>query len=195
MPAWSEQDQEELSKIAHADAGGMDATPDSLAYVQKELHDHFHNWERALGLAASTSGEVTRAETVTNNVAPFQIDAGNDTWGSWVQILGSGDTPAITGQLSFDLHKLNIVAVQVANVVYFIQIAFGATAAGALSAGTYTDIVFIPQSANGRPVAIPFRAARMDAGTKVWARCLARGTNTSTLDFYHVMHEYPVAAG
>ncbi|GAG40607.1 unnamed protein product, partial [marine sediment metagenome] len=134
---------------------GLLGVNNSLAYRVHEIERHFHNYERWFGLAAAPNGEIHRADTITDNVAPFQIDAGNNTWGTWVQVLGSADTPDITGSTHYDPHKIDIVGAQVANVVYFVQLAYGASGAAGLSAGTYSDIVFIPQSANGRPAAIP----------------------------------------
>lgn len=184
-------DMSDVSKIDSAATDGLAGVSNSLAYRVHEIERHFHGWERWMGLAASPSGETHRADSIVDNVNPFVIDAGNNTWGSWVQILGSSDTPVDTGMVKYDLHQIDIVAAETANVVYFIQIAFGETAAGALTAGTYTELVFIPQSANGRPAPIPMISRRQNAGTKAWARNLARGTNTATLSFYIGLHEYP----
>jgi len=184
-------DTSEIAKIDSAATDGLLGTDDSLAYRVNEIERHFHTWERWFGLAASPSGETHRADRITTNPAPFVIDAGNNDWGSWVQILGSDDTPADVGMAYYDLHELDIVAAETANVVYFIQLSFGATAAAGLSAGTYIEFPFIPQSANGRPAPIPMICRRLAAGTKAWARNLCRGTNTSTLSFYFGLHEYP----
>lgn len=178
-------------KVDNAATDGLAGTSNSLAYRVHELERHFHNYERWFGLAAVPNGEVHRADTITDNVEPFQIDAGNDTWGSWVQVMGSSDTPNITDSTHYDPHQIDIVAVETANVVYFVQLGYGASGAASLTAGTYTEFVFIPQSANGRPAAIAVLMRRATAGTLVWARTLARGTNTSTLDFYIGIHEYP----
>ena len=181
---------DETDKIDIAAGTGLSGADDSVSYAIGETDRHVHHYARAFGLAAVPNGEIHVADEITSNPAPFQIDAGNDDWGAWVQVLGSSDTPSIAGSAKFDAHRLTIVSVQTANVTYFIQIAVGTSGAAALAAGTYTDLVFRPQSVNGRPAPIPLGMRRADAGTKSWARNLARGENTATLSFYLEVHEY-----
>jgi len=175
-------------KIDDLATAGLTGVHNSLAYRIQEIESHFHGYRRAYGLAAVPAAETHRADEITTNPGPFVIDAGNDTWGAWVQVFGSSDTPS--GWAYFDPHKISIVAVETANVVYFVQIAAGTSGAAGLAAGTYSDIVFTPQSVNGRPAAIEVGMARSAAATKIWARNLARGTNTATLSFYLEMHGY-----
>ena len=175
-------------KIDDLAVAGMLGVSDSLAYKQHEVERHLHSYQRAYGLAAAPAGTTHRADTITSSPDPFVIDAGNDTWGTEVCIFGSTDTPA--AWVYYDPHKIALTAVETANIVYFIQIIAGASAAAGLSAGTYTDLVFTPQSANGRPAAIDIGMERQAAGTLLWARNLARGTNTATLSFYIKMHGY-----
>jgi len=171
-------------KIDDLATAGLTGVYGSLAHRIAEVERHIHGYRRCFGLAAVPAAETHRAD----EPAPFVIDAGNDTWGDWVQIFGSSDTPS--GWLYFDPHKLSITAVETANVTYFIQIAAGTSGAAGLAAGTFSDMVFTPQSVNGRPAAIEIGIARQAAATKVWARNLARGENTATLSFYLEMHGY-----
>lgn len=65
------------------------------------------------------------------------------------------------------------------------------TASGGQPIDHTTEAHRSPRSANGRPAPIPIGMHRRDAGTLIWARNLARGTNTATLSFYLEIHEYP----
>lgn len=180
----------ETDKIDSAATDGLSGTSDSLAYRVNEIERHFHNYERWFGLAAIPDAEVHRADSITDNPSPFVMDAGNDTWGAWLQVLGSSDTPAIAGSAKYDFHKMDIITVERANATHFIQVAVGASGAAALAAGTYTEFVFRPQSVQGRAAPIPFLDRRMDVGTKAWTRVLSKGQNTGTVEFYLGLHEY-----
>jgi hypothetical protein len=70
------------------------------------------------------------------------------------------------------------------------QIGFGASGAAALAAETYTDFTFHPLAAGVTGDPLPIRTRRVDNGTKVWVRVLAKGQNTGTMDFYFAMHPY-----
>lgn len=182
--------ENELSKIDKLAVSGLLGTNNSLAYKVHEIEKHFHNYERWFGLSPSPSGEVKRADLLATTVAPFQIDAANNDWGSWLQILGSSDTPTNIGgtYTKFDLHSVQVVANERAQP-YYVQFAFGDTAAGALTAGTYTSMV-IACPATNTDEAFKIMMNRVNAGTKAWARCKCVGQNTATLDFYFGIHEY-----
>jgi len=168
---------------------GLSATSDSIGYKITEVERHFHSYERWLGAAVTPSGETNIADPIGTSTSAFQIDAENDDWGSWVQIIGSADTPVISGSTHFDLHRLLFTATE-RNAVYFVQVGAGASGAAALSAGTYTEAVFLPSSnlVDSGPVDINIR--RQTATTKVWARTYCPGQNTATIDFYVGLHEY-----
>lgn len=176
------------AQIDRAATDGLTGVKDSTAYRVNEIERHFHHYGRTYGLAAVPDAELHRADEVTTDPEPFVIDAGNDAWGAWVQVFGSTDTPA--GWEYFDPGEISIVAAETANVVYLIQLAAGTSGAAGLAAGTYSDRVFTPQSANGRPAALRFGLRRQAAGTKLWMRTLCRGTNTSELDIYIDLHGY-----
>jgi hypothetical protein len=178
----------DLSRIDTNATLGLAGTNNSLAYRVHEIERHLHGYRRGYGLAAVPAGETHRADTITTSPAPFVIDAGNDTWGTAIQIFGSDDTPA--GWTYWDPHKISIVTVETANVTYLIQVIAGATAAAGITAGTYSDIVFRPQSVQGRPAALEVGFRRVAADAKLWARTWARGQNTATLSFYLEIHGY-----
>jgi len=172
---------------------GMAGTYNSLAYRVHEIEKHLHNSEDWFGQHASPSGEVTIANDVTTGpLSPFQVDAGNNAWGAWVQILGSGDTPPAVRptMVKFDLHKIQVVDSETNDVHCFIQIAYGATGAVALNAGDYTTIAYTTVANKATEVAVLFMIPRIAVGVKVWARIMALGEDTMTLDFYFGLHGY-----
>lgn len=177
-------------KIDDAATDGLSGVSNSTAYRTHEVERHFHSRERWLGAAVTPNGEIHVADEIGVSKTAFQLDAGNNDWGSWVQILGSSDTPIISGSVKFDPHRVVITAVENANSVYFIQFAQGESGAAALAAGNYSDTVI--QLTNTAPRGQPFvvQSRRINAGTKAWARCLCVGQNTSTIDFYFGLHEY-----
>ena len=74
---------------------------------------------------------------------------------------------------------------------YFIQMTRGDSGAAGLAAGTYTELVYesdsVGQKASG---IIRIQTGRAPAGSKLWARCMCPGQNTSEFKFYIGIHEY-----
>jgi len=165
---------------------GLLGVVDSLAYKVAEIERHLHGWERRYG-AAVTQSATHKMDSISdgNAVVPFRMDAGTSDWGEFVQIIGSGDTT-----LRHDLHNLAIVAAEGANKTWFIQMGYGATGAEMITDGTYSELVFTPQSVNGRPASLPIMQRRAPAGSLGWVRCLCRNTVTQWLDFYVGLHFY-----
>ena len=50
------------------------------------------------------------ADRITDVTTSFQADAGNLVWGSWLQVLGSNDTPVRAGKTMFDFHEILVVS-------------------------------------------------------------------------------------
>ena len=169
---------------------GLDGNHDSIAYKVEEIERHFHSYERWFAAAAVPSGEAHIADSITTSDTAFQMDAGIDQWGEWLQILGSTDTPAISGSAKYDLHRIYVVAVENANATHLVQIGFGASGAQALTNKTYTELVFRPQTVQGAETVLSMQSRREDATTKAWIRCWVSGASTSTVDFFFGLHEY-----
>ncbi len=176
-------------KIDSAVTLGLAGTNNSLAYRTHEIERHFHSYERWFETAAVANGEIHVADAIGGGSGAFQVDANNAGWGTWVQILGSSDTPAITGDVKFDVHQITVTAAE-RNEVYFIQIAIGASGAAALAAGAYTEFVYEPLVANVSAAPSRIQMRRQDVGDKTWARCMCPGQDTATLDFFFGLHEY-----
>ena len=97
--------QTEVNKITETATLGLGETYNSLAYRVAEIERHLHSGARWYEKATTPSGETHVADRIGVGAGAFQIDAGNDDWGSWVQILGSSDTPAEVGKAYFDPHQ------------------------------------------------------------------------------------------
>ncbi len=72
----------------------------------EQVERHHHNRERWFGVAAAPSGITNGGDS--DVMAPYVPDAGNDAWGAWVLLLGTADTPSITGMTKVDPHQLFI---------------------------------------------------------------------------------------
>lgn len=152
---------------------------DSIYSAVKEIERHLHSAGSWFEKATTPSGETHVADRIGSGAGAFRIDAGDDDWGAWVQILGDTDTPARSNQLYFDPHEMVISAAE-RTAVYFIQFARGASGAAAFAAGIYTEVVIDTTN----------RAGGYITGSKLWARCMCPGQNTATIDFYIGIHEY-----
>lgn len=177
-------------KIDELTTNGLDGVSGSIAYRVHEIDRHIHSYERWAEAAAVPVGETHVADRLCTGAGAFQADAGNDDWGTWLQILGTADTPAIAGNVKFDLHKISILAQERINTEYCIQIAYGTSGAVALAAEAYTE--FSIKTGGGNTIITPVRiqARRIAVGTKIWLRLNCPGQNTATLDFKIGLHEY-----
>jgi hypothetical protein len=190
-PTWTQQTANEVAKIDSLASGGLSGTADSLSYRIHEMERHAHSWERWMAVAASANAEIHVADRIgPTATTAFKIDAGTSTWGEWLQILGSSDTPVVSGGIKYDIHRLSIVAAEAATTTYFIQIAFGTSGAQALTDNTFSSLIYRTSSAQNREAPLFVQHRRALAGTKAWARCMAVGKDTCTLDFFFGLHEY-----
>ena len=179
----------EAAKIDEQAVDGLTGTPNSLAYKVAEIERHFHSGARWFEAAGTPDGEdhvADRIGTVGGGGA-FEIDSGNQTWGSWVQILGSDDTPTVEGKAYFDPHLLAVEDSERAGT-YFVQFARGASGAAGYAAGNYTEVVLT--LTNKPDNIVPVQTGRAPAGSKLWARCMTPAFDTGTLEFYIGIHEY-----
>jgi hypothetical protein len=178
-------------KIDNAETAGLEGVANSLAYRVHEIERHLHGWERWIAAAATPSGETHRADRVGVNNTPFQVDGGNDTWGAWVQVIGSDDTPVDAGRVKFDMHRMIVVTTERSGVAHIMQLACGDSPAAALASGDYSEYVFVSSSAHaGEAIPVIIQTRRKSAGSKVWSRIWVVGQNTGTADFYLGLHEY-----
>lgn len=155
----------------------------------EEVDRHNHHNDIWFEKATSANEEIHVADRIGSGNGSFQLDAGNDDWGDWVQLLGSSDTPVYPQKDEYDLHKLQITASERTST-YYIQIAFGEDATNALANGDITEVPFTPAAVAGRPAPITISSEHHVMTTKVWSRCKCPGQDTGTLDFIFGLHEY-----
>lgn len=185
--AWEDGTQAEIAKIDSLASDGLTGASNSIAYRIHELERHFHSAGRWFGRAATTSA-THAADRIANSPVAFQMDAGDSSFGSWISVLGTGDTPADAGKTYFDPHEFVISAAERA-AIYFVQFARGATGDAGYAAGTYTEFVVDTTNKAGGAVA-RMQTGRAPAGSALWARTMCLGQNTGTISFYIGIHEY-----
>lgn len=163
-------------------SAGLLSVEDSLGYKVGEIERHTHSYERWFGSDGATGGSMA-------TLTPYQVDSGANDWGAWIPLLDANDTPAIAGNVYYDLHEVLVIDAE-RTTPYRIQIAFGASGAAALAAGEYTEIMFVFPSAapDGGPVEV--QGTRHAAGTPAWARCWNVNAAGGTVDFFIGVHGY-----
>lgn len=180
----------DVNKIDAEAVDGLAGVSNSLAYKVQEIEMHIHSAGSWFESATTAVGTTHTADRIGDGAGAFQLDAGNDTWGAWVQILGSTDTPARTGMAKYDPHLITIPAAEVEGS-YFIQFTRGTVdATTSFAAGHYTELVLVISDKKKADAIIPIQTGRATAGDMLWARCMVAGVDTATLDFFLGLHEY-----
>jgi len=156
-----------------------------------EIDHHIHNMEKWVGLAAVPALETHRADLMNGSIQPFQLIAGNNDFGAWVQILGSDDTPIIAGMTKADGHRFMVTSTN-STSPYIIQAVPGESAdiAAKISAKQFTMFPYVAATNQNDSGISDILSGRIDSGTKAWWRVACVGQNATTLDFYLGIHEY-----
>jgi hypothetical protein len=149
------------------------------------LEDYdFRGRARWLG-AITPAGSKVAGETMV----AFQPISGNDAYGDPLQILDTADTPQIAGKTKFTIDALLINA-RSATTAYRLQIIYGTgTAAAAITAGQYTDVMLRLDGTTGLRVPLLVRCPVLAVTTKAWVR-IWNATNGATVDLFFSVHEY-----
>jgi hypothetical protein len=161
-------------------------TADEILEETHEIEHHLHGNECWLGDAAAPEAGVNEADRYS--LTSFQVDSGNNDWGTAVCILGTSDTPCKPGKTKFDLHKILITATERTSEPYCIRWAWGATEADAIAAGNSSETMIYP-TATIRSVPVEIQGERIPTGSKVWMNCKC-ANNTGTINFFIGIHEY-----
>ncbi len=186
-------DSAELAKIDTAPADGLVGTAESLAYHAELVEYHLHNRERWFGKLAVQ----TATDWAENNLSPFRAISGNNTYGTDLndeaQVLGTDDTPAIAGDVKFDMHRIFVVATS-QETIWKLQVVYGSgTMADAIAAGQYSTVMLKIDSAAAASPATPMdiMLPRLACGVdKVWVRAWC-STDNASIDFFIGFHSYP----
>lgn len=171
---------------------GLHKSTENIECRTEIIEHHLHSNERWFEKAASANGELHVADRIGNGSGSFQIDAGNDDWGAWVQILGTNDTPVEVGETKFDSHRFQFVTAE-RNADYFVQVLKQNTnpnTQGIANTNEITEFVLRPLSNVLDADPLQIRMKRHLAGSKIWVRCICPGQDTGTLNFYPGIHEY-----
>ena len=167
------------------------ASESGATFVLIQEHDrHFHNRERWFGKSGDQSGNNWGTQA---SLTPFRAISGNGDFGSdaddEAKVLGTDDTPAIAGNIEFDIRRLEVESASNANP-FVVRVIWGTgTMAAAESAGQYSDVM-VMEARKGSPISC--LAKRRISGTdKVWIR-IKNGTDNATLDFFSGVHGYVV---
>ena len=172
--------------------GGIGGSLDhEILKEAKEIESHLHNNEKWFGIAVDSDGGLSVAARMDGAVLPFRLTAGASAFGDWVQILGSDNTPVISGMTKIDLHRAMIVSTD-STVQFIVQIIQGESAdfAAKLLAEDFTEFPYVSGSNNNDSGIADILDERLDVGVKVWARCACVGQTGKLIDFYFGIHEY-----
>jgi hypothetical protein len=157
-----------------------------------EIERHVHHYDRWFGAAASASAPGHVADH--NSLTPFTVTAGEDVFGSWVQILGEDDTPVVPGKVKFDLNKIMETNVST-DATYILQIAYDddSSTSGDTVISNYTyseDMMYVHAGVTKDVIVEVINSRRHDCGaTRAWARAMADGSGKS-ISFFYALHEY-----
>ena len=178
-------------KIDEAATDGLLGVNNSLAYRVHEIERHLHGREKWFGVAASADAELHVADRVGGSIAPFALLSGASNFGSWVQILGSSDTPVADGSTMFDSHRFMVTTTD-STSPFVVQIVAGesATIAASIIAEEYTEFMYVSGTNNNDSGIGDIMSSRIATGIKAWARCECVGQTAKTLNVYFGIHEY-----
>lgn len=156
-----------------------------------EIEKHLHNFEKWFGAATTPSGETHVADRMGGGISPFTLTSGNDDYGSWVQVLGSNDTPVRSGKTKFDVHRALITSTD-STSPFKIEIITGESSgfAAKLAAEDFDEFPYVSATNNNDSGISEIIDIRDDSGEKVWMRCVCIGQNAQTLNLYIGLHEY-----
>jgi hypothetical protein len=178
--------------IDNATSLGLRGASNSLGYRVGELERHFHGRERWRGKAASQTATDWAADLLT----PFRAISGDNAYGADANdealVLGTDDTPIISGMVRYDLHRIMMVGAS-SSTAYKLRLVYGSgTMADAITAGQFSEIC-IMSDPSAQQVPHDVFDVMMPRGTcgvtKVWVQAW-NATNNATIDFLVGLHEY-----
>jgi hypothetical protein len=156
-----------------------------------EIEKHLHNREKWFGAAASPSGETHVADRIGGATTTFALLSGNSDFGSWVQVLGSSDTPVYPDMTKIDAHRF-LVTTTDSTSPFIIQVASGESSglAAKITAEEFTEAPYIAATNSNDSGINDIMSIRIEVGEKVWARCACIGQDAKTINLYFGIHEY-----
>ncbi len=182
----------DAQKIDNLATDGLDGVNNSLTYRVHEIEKHFHSREHWRGM----KGVQTATDWSDDVLTPFQAISGNNDYGGdandEAQVLGTDNTPVISGYPKYDLHRILIIDAS-STTVYKLRLVWGTgTMADAITANQFTEIMvqYDPALFGGSGVPTEIMMPRVNCGTdKIWIQAW-NATNNATIDFLVGWHEY-----
>ena len=166
---------------------------DNIEAEVTEIEQHLHNHEKWFGAANEANGEIHVADRINGAILPFALVSGASDWGSWVQVLGSEDTPVTPGMTKYDLHRM-LVTTTDSTAPFSIQVVTGESSgiAAKLIAEDFDEFPYIAGTNNNDSGIGEILDEKHNTGLKVWMRCACVGQVGKTFNFYLGLHEYLV---
>jgi len=166
---------------------------DSAEAESYEAEKHIHGKERWFGKTVVQTATDWGTES---SLTPYVAISGEGTWGIGATdealVLGTADTPVITGMTKFDAHMIFAITLS-SDTPYICRLVWGTgTMDAAVTALQYSTFVLqnivTGSKAGGVPIAVMM--PRLNCGVdQVWLQCM-NATDDETLDFFIGIHEY-----
>jgi hypothetical protein len=175
-----------VNKIDDVAVDGLTGTSNSLAYKMHEIEKHFHSLERWYGNDGDSTGSTTNNHTV------WQLTAHADanTYGTEVLMLAANDVAAADHDVTpvyFDIHEVEIVAIDTVDKTYYVQLWTGTGAFGA--ATLRAEFPVNKAAVKAEPTPVTIMCPRIAVAEKVWGRCKCE-TGSATIDILLGIHAY-----
>ncbi len=154
---------------------------------------HHHNYEYWIGLSGSYNSGVDCGNRTS--MAPFVATSGNDDYGAWLCILGTGDTPVSAGNTLFDPHRILFVDSSIRSEIFRVQTVAAADTSAAdveEAAERVVESMIIPATNQVDGVPLELLSIRRTAGVPLWLRIWVDGQDAKTYSFFLGIHEYTV---
>ena len=174
--------------------GGQEAFVDTTRAAYSEAYEaehHVHNDEHWFKRRAVPTG-TSFADTSHAVFYSFTLTtAADSTLGTFVQILGTDDTPVTAGNTYIDLHRLYITDVDDSTPFQIVMV-WGTSVAAGFAAGTFGSIPVASDAANpnqATPYPVDIMTARMPVGTNMWMAA-SNAAGVQEISLWVGGHEY-----
>lgn len=182
------------TKKVRDDIAALRVIADEIEEYVDIINEHVHGYERWFG---STAGVGPGLET---SLTPWRVTSAGvaNTFGAAIVLLDGSETPAQTGMLSFDFHRVQVVNVQNNGKTWRLRIANNseghANWAAAVAAGIYSDIVLSIDKTNADSTPVDIHHPRVPNGTIFWVAVATLDAVAQWVDILMGFHEYDEAA-
>ena len=170
-------------------------TVNSIAHRITRIQSWLHGRDRWMGVAAVPDGEIHAADSVSAGALPFIFTSGavNSTYGPWVLVSGSSDTPRPNMAWLYFMVGNWLCTDTNSTEMWLFQAAVGpdtATRDYLISIGSYSEVAFKTGSTTNDAVQYYVRTPLLPVGIKVWMRALTVGAAGRTFNGYYAIHGY-----